>query len=376
MTFTPEDHAFMARALALTERGRDTSTPNPNVGCVIVKAGRIIGEGWHERAGEPHAEPRALAACSESPEGATAYVTLEPCNHHGRTPPCVDALLAARVGRVVAALEDPNPLVKGRGAARLRKSGIRVDIGLMAAEAEEAHRGFLHRMRHGRPWMRIKAAASLDGRIALANGESRWITGEEARRDVHALRARSCAMLTGIGTVLRDDPELTVRHVPCSRQPKRVLIDSKLDTPLDAKILAGEPPLILTVSDDASRRKALEARGAEVLVVPKEGEKTDLAAVARILGERGFNEVTVETGGKLMGSLLRAGVIGELVLYLAPRIIGNTGQGLFELPELQRLDDSLGVRIVDVRAVGADWRVTARLGRAPLSLGRGVGGEG
>jgi len=368
MTFSADDHAFMARALALTERGRDTATPNPNVGCVLVKGGRLIGEGWHERAGEAHAETRALAAATESPEGATAYVTLEPCSHQGRTGPCADALIAARISRVVAALEDPNPQVKGRGFARLREAGASVEVGLMASEALEVHRGFVSRMARGRPWMRIKAAASLDGRIALANGESRWITGEAARRDVHALRARSCAMLTGIGTVLRDDPELNVRHVPCSRQPRRVVIDSKLDMPAAAKILQGEPPIILTISADEARRRALEARGAEVIQVPREGEKTDLVAVARLLAGRGFNEVTVETGGKLMGSLLRAGVIDELVLYYAPLILGDKSQGMFALPEWTSLEQALRARIVDVRAIGEDLRVTAR-----LSEGRGEG---
>jgi diaminohydroxyphosphoribosylaminopyrimidine deaminase / 5-amino-6-(5-phosphoribosylamino)uracil reductase len=361
MNFTPEDHAFMSRALALTERGRDTATPNPNVGCVIARDGRIIGEGWHERAGDPHAEARALAACREPVTGATVYVTLEPCSHQGRTGPCTEKLIEARVARVVAAVQDPYPEVNGRGLARLREAGIRVDVGLMAAEAEEAHIGFLHRVRHGRPWMRLKAAASLDGKIALANGQSRWITGEEARRDVHALRARSSAMLTGIGTVLRDDPELTVRHVPCQRQPKRVLIDSRLDLPLDAKLLAGEPPIVLTVSDDAARRAALEAKGAEVVKVPAQGAKTDLAAVAQWLGSRGFNEVTVETGGKLMGSLLRAGVVDELVLYVAPLILGDAAQDLFVLPELTTLEGALRPRIVDVRAIGNDWRITARM---------------
>ncbi|HUP98448.1 MAG TPA: bifunctional diaminohydroxyphosphoribosylaminopyrimidine deaminase/5-amino-6-(5-phosphoribosylamino)uracil reductase RibD [Usitatibacter sp.] len=366
MNFTAADHAFMSRALALAERGRDTATPNPNVGCVLVKEGRIIGEGWHERAGEAHAETRALAACTEEPRGATAYVTLEPCAHQGRTPPCADALIDAGVGRVIAALEDPNPIVHGRGANRLRDAGIPVDIGLMAAEAEEAHRGFLHRMRLGRPWMRIKAAASLDGRIALANGESRWITGESARRDVHAMRARSCAVLTGIGTVLRDDPELTVRHVPCARQPRRVLIDSRLDISADAKILRGEPPIIFTVSGDAAKRKALADRGAEVVdapVDPAKPGKTDLAAIARELGARGFNEVMVETGAKLNGSLLAAGVIDEIVIYFAPTILGDGAHGLFALPELTRLDQATRVSIVDARAVGEDWRVTARLAR-------------
>ena len=365
MTFTAEDHAFMSRALQLTKRGRDTASPNPNVGCVIVKDGRIVGEGAHVRAGEPHAEVLALAAAGELAKGATVYVTLEPCAHKGRTPPCADALAAARVGRVVAALEDPNPLVHGRGATSLRDAGIRVDIGLMAVQAEEAHRGFLHRMRFGRPWMRIKAAASLDGRIALANGQSQWITGEAARRDVHALRAQSCAMLTGIGTVMSDDPELTVRHVPCSRQPRRVVIDSRLDLDPGAKILRGEPPIIFTVSDDSAKRKQLQALGAEIVdapVDPRKPGKTDLVAIAQELAARGFNEVTVETGGKLNASLLAAGVIDEIVLYLAPRIIGNTGQGLFALPEFTSLEQTLHPRVVDVRAVGEDLRITMRLG--------------
>lgn len=351
----------MARALALAANGRDTATPNPSVGCVLAKGGRVIGEGWHARAGEPHAEAMALASCRESPEGATAYVTLEPCSHHGRTPPCAAALAEARVARVVAALEDPNPLVRGQGIARLRASGIAVQTGLMAAQAEEVHRGFLARMSRGRPWMRIKSAASLDGRIALANGESRWITGGAARRDVHALRARSCAMLTGIGTVLRDDPELTVREVACSRQPRRVVIDSRLELPEGARILSGDPPLVLTVNADRGRRSALERRGAEVVLVPAIDGKTDLAAVASLLAERGFNEVTVETGAKLNGSLLRAGVIDEIVLYLAPMLLGDSAQGLYALPALTGLGEAVRPRIVDVRAVGADLRITARL---------------
>ena len=362
MAFTAEDHAFMARAIALTDRGRDTATPNPNVACVIVKAGRILGEGWHERAGEPHAEARALAACTESPEGATVYVTLEPCAHHGRTGPCAEALVAAKVGRVVSALEDPFPKVQGRGHARLREAGIRVETGLMQAQAEEAHRGFLHRIRTGRPWMRIKAAASLDGRTALADGQSQWITGEAARRDVHALRARSCAMLTGIGTVLADDPQLNVRHVECSRQPQRVVIDSRLDMQPGARVL---PAIVFTTSRDAEKRKRLEAAGAEIVDAPEDAGKpgkTDLAAIAKQLGDRGFNEVSVETGSKLNGSLLAAGVVDEIVLYLAPMLLGDGARGLFALPELASLDAALRPRIVDVRAVGDDWRITARHG--------------
>jgi diaminohydroxyphosphoribosylaminopyrimidine deaminase/5-amino-6-(5-phosphoribosylamino)uracil reductase len=359
VSFSAEDHALMARALVLASNGRNTATPNPSVGCVIAKAGRIIGEGWHARAGEPHAEAMALAACTQSPQGATVYVTLEPCSHFGRTPPCADALLAARVSRVVSAIEDPNPLVRGQGHARLRAAGLRVETGLLAAQAGEVHRGYLARMARGRPWLRIKAAASLDGRIALANGESRWITAEAARRDVHALRARSCAMLTGIGTVLRDDPELTVRHVACTRQPRRVVIDSRLDLPASAKILAGDSTLVLTVNDDRERRAALEARGAEVLVVPAVGRKTDLMAVARLLAERGCNEVTVETGAKLNASLLQAGVVDEIVLYLAPMLLGNAAQGLFALPEFEQLAQGIRLRVTDIRSVGADLRVTA-----------------
>jgi diaminohydroxyphosphoribosylaminopyrimidine deaminase/5-amino-6-(5-phosphoribosylamino)uracil reductase len=375
--FTPEDHAFMARAIELGERGRDTSTPNPSVGCVIAKGGRIIGEGWHAKAGEAHAEAAALAACTESPQGATAYVTLEPCSHvRPHRGPCADALVGAKVARVVAALEDPYREVQGRGFERLREAGIAVDVGLMAAQAEELHRGFLHRMRTGRPWMRLKCAASIDGRTALANGESQWITSEAARRDAHLLRRRSCAMLTGIGTVLRDDPELTVRHVECSRQPRRVLIDSRLDIQPGAKLLKGAPAIIVTVSEDAAKRARLEALGAEVVIAPTDPDKpgkTDLAAIARALGDRGFNEVTVETGARLNGSLLAAGVVDEIVLYLAPMIIGDTGQGLFALPELTRLEQALRPKVVDMRAVGDDWRFTFRFTPSPSRDGGGRG---
>jgi diaminohydroxyphosphoribosylaminopyrimidine deaminase/5-amino-6-(5-phosphoribosylamino)uracil reductase len=361
--YSEEDRFYMARALELVELGRNTSTPNPSVGCVIVKGGTVIGEGWHEKAGGPHAEVRALAACTESPGGATVYVTLEPCGHQGRTPPCADALIKAKVARVVAAIEDPNPLVHGAGANRLRDAGITVDIGLMAEEAEEAHLGFLTRMRRGRPWMRMKVAATLDGRIALANGESRWITGEPARRDVHALRARSCAILTGIGTVMHDDPDLTVRYVSATRQPRRVLIDNRLEVSPSARILKGEPTLVFSVSKDVKRRKAIEALGSEVVAAPIDRYvpgKADLVAVVRELGSRGFNEVMIETGGKLNGSLLAAGLVDELVLYIAPKIFGDTAQGLFDLPEMTRLEQAIQPKITDVRNVGDDLRITAR----------------
>jgi diaminohydroxyphosphoribosylaminopyrimidine deaminase/5-amino-6-(5-phosphoribosylamino)uracil reductase len=365
VSFSAADHAFMARALALTELGRDTSTPNPNVGCVLVKDGRIIGEGWHARAGEPHAEIAAIANATEGPRGATAYVTLEPCAHHGRTGPCADKLVEVGVARVVAALHDPFPPVNGRGIERLRAAGVQAEVGLMEAQAREVHRGFLSRVTRGRPWMRIKAAASIDGRTAMASGESQWITGEAARRDVHALRARSCAMLTGIGTVAHDDPQLTVRHVACERQPRRAVIDSRLEMNPHARILHGGGTIVFTTSDDAAKRSALEAVGAEIVEVPHDPGKpgkTDLAAVARMLGERGFNEVTVETGARLNGSLLAAGVIDEIVLYLAPRILGDDAQGLFALPGIERLKDSIEVRIAEIRSIGEDLRVTLRLG--------------
>ena len=352
---------MMSRALSLGARGLDTATPNPSVGCVIAKGGRVIGEGWHARAGEPHAEAAALAACREDPTGATAYVTLEPCSHHGRTPPCADALVRAGLARVVAALEDPNPLVAGAGFRRLREAGLQVEAGLLAGEAAHLHRAFLSRMSRGRPWMILKAGASLDGRTALANGESRWITSEEARRDVHRLRRRACAVLTGYGTVRADDPDLTVRHVPCERQPRRVVIDNRLELPEGARVLQGVPPLVFTVSGDGAARERLESRGAEVLAVGAEGSKTDLVAVARMLAARGFNEVLVETGPKLAGSLLRAGIVDEIVLYLAPSLLGDLAQGLFALGELASLGERRNLAVTDVRAVGRDLRVTARL---------------
>ena len=352
---------MMSRALSLGARGLDTATPNPSVGCVIAKGGRVIGEGWHARAGEPHAEAAALAACREDPTGATAYVTLEPCSHRGRTPPCADALVRAGLARVVAALEDPNPLVAGAGFRRLREAGLQVEAGLLAGEAAHLHRAFLSRMSRGRPWMILKAGASLDGRTALANGESRWITSEEARRDVHRLRRRACAVLTGYGTVRADDPDLTVRHVPCERQPRRVVIDNRLELPEGARVLQGVPPLVFTVSGDGAARERLESRGAEVLAVGAEGSKTDLVAVARMLAARGFNEVLVETGPKLAGSLLRAGIVDEIVLYLAPSLLGDLAQGLFALGELASLGERRNLAVTDVRAVGRDLRVTARL---------------
>ena len=364
MSFSEVDHVMMARALQLARRGLYTTTPNPRVGCVIAAGGEVVGEGFHQRAGEAHAEVLALNAAGTGAKDATAYVTLEPCCHHGSTPPCTDALLAAGVARVVAAMQDPNPLVAGKGLAALRAAGVDAECGVLGDEARELNIGFVSRMTRGRPWVRLKAAASLDGRTALNNGRSQWITGAQARRDGHAWRARSCAVLTGIGTVRDDDPQLTVRHVETSRQPLRVVVDSRLETPLSGRILDGAsdgaPLLIVCAIDDSVRSAALQARGAQVMALPNRAGKVELAALLAELARRGINEVLAEAGFKLNGSLLREGCVDELLLYLAPCLIGEAAQGLFNLPELASLDERRELRIVDLRRVGADIRIVAR----------------
>ena len=361
MSFSAVDHGMMARALQLAERGLWTTSPNPRVGCVLAHGDVIVGEGWHEKAGEPHAEVHALRAAGARARGATAYVTLEPCSHHGRTPPCAEALVAAGVGRVVAAMVDPNPLVAGRGLARLQAAGISVASGLLEAQAKELNVGFVSRMTRGRPWLRLKAAASLDGKTALRNGLSQWITGPEARRDGHRWRARACAIVTGIGTVRDDDPQLNVRDVESSRQPLRVVVDSRLEIPLTARILKGGAVLIAAAVDDPVKADLLRAAGAEVLCLPNAQGKVELTDLLMALGERGINEVHAEAGFKLNGSLLRAGLVDELLLYLAPCLIGDQASGLFNLPELSTLDDKRRLAIQDLRQVGADIRVLARL---------------
>jgi len=361
MNFSAVDHGMMARALQLAERGLWTATPNPRVGCVLVRDGAIVGEGWHERAGEPHAEVHALRAAGERARGATAYVTLEPCSHHGRTPPCAEALIAAGVSRVVAAMADPNPLVAGSGLALLRAAGIETASGLLENDACELNVGFVARMTRGRPWLRLKAAASLDGRTALNNGVSQWITGAEARRDGHAWRARACAILTGIGTVRDDDPQLTVRAVETTRQPLRVVVDSQLETSLSAKILRGGPVLVAAAVDDEKKANLLRAAGAEVLVLPNAAGKVDLKGLLEDLARRGINEVHAEAGCKLNGSLLREGLVDELLLYLAPCLLGEDASGLFNLPALTSLDGRRQLQIRDLRRVGADIRLIAHL---------------
>lgn len=361
MSFSAVDHGMMARALQLAERGLWTTTPNPRVGCVLVRDGGVVGEGWHERAGEPHAEIHALRQAGEKARGATAYVTLEPCSHHGRTPPCAEALIAAGVARVVAAMADPNPLVASRGFAILQAAGIEVQSGLLENEARELNIGFVSRMTRGRPWLRLKVAASLDGKTALNNGASQWITGADARRDGHRWRARACAVLTGIGTVRDDDPQLSVRDVETTRQPLRVVVDSKLETPLSARILQGGSVLIAGAVDDPVRAGALRDTGAEVVVLPNAAGKVELKDLLEELGRRGVNEVHAEAGFKLNGSLLREGLVDELLLYLAPCLVGHDASGLFNLPELTTLDGKRQLQIRDLRQVGADIRVLARL---------------
>ncbi len=375
----------MARALELARRGLYTTDPNPRVGCVIVKDGNVVGEGFHARAAEPHAEIHALHAAGDKARGATVYLTFEPCCHHGKTPPCSDALIAAGVGRVIAAMTDPNPRVAGRGFAALKAAGIEAASGLMQAEAEVLNPGFIRRMQRGRPYVRLKLAASLDGRTAVANGESKWITGEAARADVQRLRARSSAILTGIGTVLADDPSLNVRLVGigdvqgrtsvagapsreanpahrmsgATRQPLRVVVDSALRTPVQAKLLSlPGSTLVVTASNDAARAEALRAAGAEVLQLVKDGH-VDLSALLGALAQREVNEVLVEAGSTLSGALLEAGLVDELVLYYAPVLLGDRGRGMFHLDSIVNMSDRKTLEIKEVRPVGQDWRIIA-----------------
>ncbi|HQR04223.1 MAG: bifunctional diaminohydroxyphosphoribosylaminopyrimidine deaminase/5-amino-6-(5-phosphoribosylamino)uracil reductase RibD [Proteobacteria bacterium] len=360
MAFSAADHGHMTRALRLAARGLFSTSPNPRVGCVIVRNTTVVGEGWHEKAGAPHAEPLALHAAGNAARDATVYVTLEPCSHVGRTPPCADALIDAGVARVVVAMTDPNPLVSGAGLARLRTAGIDVSTGLLETEARELNLGFISRMTRGRPWVRLKVAASLDGKTALNNGKSQWITGPAARRDAHAWRARSCAMLTGIGTVKDDDPQLTVREVDTPRQPLRVVVDSHLETPPGARILKDGAVLIATAENPPARLRPLEARGAEVVVLPDANGRVDLSVLMAELGRRGINEVMVEAGSRLNGALLQANCVDELLIYQAPVLLGERARGMFDLAELASLGDRRELVIRDRRMLGADQRIIAR----------------
>ncbi len=352
----------MTLALEWAARGMNSTAPNPRVGCVIVRDGVVIGVGHTLPAGQAHAEIEALrdaAVRGHDVRGATAYVTLEPCNHHGRTPPCSDALVRAGLGRVVAALEDPNPLVAGQGLAKLAAAGIAVRSGVLADAAYEMNIGFFSRMRRGLPWVRLKTAASLDGMTALHSGESQWITGPEARADGHAWRARACAILTGIGTVKADDPQLNVRAVETSRQPRRVIVDSKLEIALDARVLAGSASWIVAAAANPEKEAALRAAGHEVIVLPNAAGKVDLPALMRELGRREINELHVEAGSKLNGSLIREGCVDELLVYLAPSLIGEA-QGMFALGPLASLEQRQRLKFHEVKQVGEDLRILAR----------------
>ena len=365
--FSEADFIHMQRALTLAARGMYTTTPNPRVGCVLVKDGMAIGEGYTQPAGQDHAEIQALKDArrrGHDPQGATAYVSLEPCSHFGRTPPCAHALIDARIKRVIAAMEDPNPHVSGRGLAMLRDAGIDVRCGLLAHEARELNIGFVSRMTRARPWVRMKVAASLDGRTALPTGESQWITGEAARADGHAWRARACAILTGIGTVREDDPRMTVRDIDTPRQPLRVLVDSRLDVPLTARLLDGPPPVIFCGRIDersAAHADALAARGIEIVPLANAQGKVDLPAMLKVLGERGINELHVEAGHKLNGSLLREGCVDELLIYLAPSLLGDASAGMFDLAAPGALDARTRLVFQAVDRIGDDLRILARL---------------
>jgi diaminohydroxyphosphoribosylaminopyrimidine deaminase/5-amino-6-(5-phosphoribosylamino)uracil reductase len=359
--FSAIDHTHMAEALRLAEQGLYTTQPNPRVGCVIAHGAQVVGRGFHRRAGEPHAEVHALAEAGARARGATAYVTLEPCAHHGRTPPCAEALVAAGVARVVAALADPFPAVDGRGLARLREAGIDVACGLLEGPARELNRGFLSRVQHARPWLRLKLAMSLDGRTALADGRSQWITGPQARADNMRWRARSSALLTGIGTVLADDPQLTVRlddgtpFVP----PLRVVLDSSLRIPSTARILDDAAPTLVVCAPEAvATHRQVEA--SRVLSCPHHATGLGLAVVLAELAQRGINEVQVEAGATLAGALLHAELVDELLLYINPSIIGDTGRPLAQLPPLAQLDARSRWHVVDQRQIGTDLRLLLR----------------
>lgn len=355
----------MQQALALAQRAVGLSEPNPRVGCVLVAPdGTVAGQGHTQQAGGPHAEIAALqdaATRGQSVQGATAYVTLEPCAHHGRTGPCCDALVAAGIRRVVASVLDPNPLVGGRGFERLRAAGVEVEIGPGATQSRELNLGFFSRMVRGTPWVRLKVAASLDGRTALEDGTSQWITSEGARADGHAWRARAGALLTGIGTVLQDDPRLDVRLAPIARQPPLVLVDSRLEVPDGARLfIPGRPLWIYTAEPPSPRWERLRALGAELTHLPGTGGKVDLAAVLRDLARREVNELHVEAGHKLNGSLLREGLVDEFLVYLAPRMLG-TGQPMASFGPLASLEQALSLRFVSTEAVGPDLRLVARV---------------
>ena len=357
-----DDLQGMALALQWAAKGMFSTTPNPRVGCVIVKDHQVIGAGHTQPPGQAHAEVQALrdaAARGADVRGATAYVTLEPCSHFGRTPPCADALIAAGVDRVVAAIGDPNPLVAGQGLAKLRAAGIDTLCGVLEREAHEINIGFFSRMQRDRPWVRMKAAASLDGKTALHNGQSQWITSAAARQDGHRWRARACAILSGIGTVNADNPQLNVRGVDTPRQPQRIVVDSRLQLNPQARVLDGGGTWVIAAQPNAEKEAALRARGAEIILLPNPQGKVDLPALMLELGRRQINELHIEAGYKLNGSLIREGCVDELLLYLAPDLLGDA-QGLFDLPRLDSLDGRRALTFHEVTQIDSDLRILAR----------------
>lgn len=358
-SFSAVDHALMARALRLAERGAYTARPNPMVGCVIARDGEVVGEGWHQRKGGPHAEVFALEAAGDLARGATAYVSLEPCAHHGSTPPCADALVAAGVARVVAAMRDPFPSVDGAGFDRLKVAGIAVEHGLMEAQARELNRGFLARVERGRPWLRVKLAMSLDGRTAMASGDSKWISGEASRHDVQRWRARSGALLTGAGTVLADDPRLTVRLEDGSDflPPLRVVLDPGLATVARGRVREGNAPTLYVHAPDARLPRGLDI---DHVAVPVQGTRFDLAAVLRLLAARGINEVQLEAGATLAGAFLDAGLVDELLLYVAPVLLGPRARPLFDGLHIDAMAERLRMRRIESTVVGEDFRLLLR----------------
>lgn len=359
--FSEEDHRHMSRAIELAARGMYGAPPNPRVGCVLVNDGEVVGEGWHEQYGAPHAEVIALMNAGSSARGATAYVSLEPCNHVGKTPPCTEALIDAGVSGVIAAMEDPNPVVAGAGLARLREAGIEVRCGLLHEQAEALNPGFISRMTTGKPYVRMKCAISLDAMSALPDGSSQWITGEQARTDGHHYRARACALLTGYGTVRDDNPQLNVRLVPTTRQPLVVIVDSNLQTAPDARILENPRVLIVCAGELPDKAAALRERGAEILVLANEAGKVDLKRLMEQLAERNINEVHVEAGFKLNGSLVRESCVDELLLYQAPCLLGQA-TGFINLAPVAQLDERIDLRFVSAQPVGKDLRIIARFG--------------
>lgn len=353
------DVYYMARALILAERGRYTTDPNPRVGCVLVKNGEIIGEGWHERAGQAHAEVYALNHATQSVEGAVAYITLEPCSHHGRTPPCCDALVTAGISRLVVAMHDPNPLVAGQGLARCKDAGMDVVVDVLKEQAQALNEGFISRMTRKRPFVRSKIAMSLDGRTALANGESQWITSPPAREDVHRFRAQSSAILTAIGTVLVDNPTLNARVDFPLVQPVRVVLDSQLKLMPNAKMRDIDGAIwVLTCSENAAKKATLERAGFDVYVLPAYHGRLDLHAVMAFLAQKEINNVFVEAGASLNGALLEANLVDEWLIYMAPCVLGDKGRGIFVLPELTAMKNKSRFHWQNVRHVGADLRLT------------------